>query len=149
MSSRLCAISNVTTLSTDSELIAPCQYFDLSNGSELSGERRLMLALLADAINVYQRGATSSATRARRLFIDAETWIMTNDLNSCGLSFETVCEALGIHPGALRRRIIKWKHAMLGVCSKHNAKSVRLRVMRRARHSSHRRGRPRTVPAAS
>ena len=35
-----------------------------------------MLALLADAINVYQQGVLSRNTRKSLLFIDAERWIM-------------------------------------------------------------------------
>ena len=34
--------------------ILPSQYYDVSGGHRLTGEQRLMLALLADAINVYQ-----------------------------------------------------------------------------------------------
>ena len=56
--------------------ILPSQYFDVSGGHRLTAEQRLMLALLADAINVYQQGAVSRATRKRLLYIDAERWIM-------------------------------------------------------------------------
>ena len=55
--------------------ILPSQYYDLSGGHRLTGEQRLMLALLADAINVYQQGVLSRNTRKRLLFIDAERWI--------------------------------------------------------------------------
>ena len=39
--------------------ILPSQYYDVSGGHRLTGEQRLMLALLADAINVYQQGVLS------------------------------------------------------------------------------------------
>ncbi len=52
--------------------ILPSQYFDVSGGHRLTGEQRLMLALLADAINVYQQGVLSRNTRKRLLFIDAQ-----------------------------------------------------------------------------
>jgi hypothetical protein len=94
------------------DLILPCQYYDLSGGHRLSGEQRLMLALLTDAINVYQKGVLSRVARARRLYVDAERWIMAERENANCLSFITVCDALGINALLLRRRIIALKHAV-------------------------------------
>ena len=69
-----------------------------------------MLALLADAINVYQQGVLSRNTRKRLLFIDAERWIMAVARCRHAFSFDTVCDALGISPPVLRRRMLTWKH---------------------------------------
>src|SRR6202789_3553346 len=91
----------------------PCQYQALSGGGyRLTGEQRLMLALLADAINVYQKGALSRASRARRLYVDAEQWIIIGRPGARGLTFVTCCEALGIHPPRLRRRLLDWKYSL-------------------------------------
>ena len=113
MSSRLCSVSSEAA-GQDSEtgIILPCQYHDLSGGYKLSGEQRLMVALLADAINVYQKGALSRASRARRLYVDAEQWIMTDRPGARGLAFSTVCEALGIDAMRMRRRLLDWKYAL-------------------------------------
>lgn len=143
MSSRLCAVASAPTETTIGDnLILPCQYYDVSGGHRLTGEQRLMLALLTDAINVYQKGALSPLTRARRLYVDAERWILC-DHNDAGLAFGTVCEALGINAALLRRRIVAWKHA---VRRQHSEHPIHLKVTRRDRHASHRRGRP---PAAA
>jgi len=120
-------------------MILPCQYYDISGGHHLSGEQRLMLALLTDAINVYQKGALSPVTRARRLYVDAERWIVADTSGAEGLSFTTVCEALGINHVLLRRRIIQWKHQ---VRAQRTKQPVHLKITRRDRHTSHRRGRP-------
>ncbi len=148
MSSRFCAVSSESATETGgSDLILPCQYYDVSGGHSLSGEQRLMLALLTDAINVYQKGVLSRRTQARRLYVDAERWILA-DNDSCGwLSFATVCEALGIHVGLVRKRIITWKHAVHRQCENH-PKSLRthLRVNPQANRMSHRR--PTAEPAA-
>jgi hypothetical protein len=90
--------------------VLPCQYFDLSGGHRLTGEQRLMLALLADAINVYQQGVLSRNTRKRLLFVDAERWITGGAKCHHAFSFDTVCDALGINPSMLRRRMLTWKH---------------------------------------
>jgi hypothetical protein len=148
MSSRFCAVSSESATELGgSDLILPCQYFDISGGHSLTGEQRLMLALLTDAINVYQKGALSRRTYARRLYIDAERWILADNDSAGWLSFPTVCEALGIHAGLLRKRIITWKHAVYRQCENHPKSSrTHLRVNPPANRISHRR--PSPEPAA-
>lgn len=87
-----------------------------------------MLALLTDALNVYQKGALSRLTRLRRLYVDAERWIMTEHANGNAFSFITVCDALGINPDLLRRRIIGWKHAVCGQQRGHSWSRLRLKI---------------------
>jgi len=139
MSLRLCAVSRTPIIqSMESDLILPCQYCDVSGGYGLSGEQRLMLALLTDALNVYQKGALSRLTRLRRLYVDAERWILADCADSKALSFITVCDALGINPELLRRRIIDWKHT---VCRQHRGNSssrLRLKITPRERYARRR-----------
>jgi hypothetical protein len=136
MSSRLCAVARAPVIAgTGSDFILPCQYCDVSNGYGLSGEQRLMLALLTDALNVYQKGALSKLSRPRRLFIDAERWIMSDGADSRCFSFVTVCDALGINPDLLRRRIIEWKHAVSAQRRVHSSSRLRLKITPRTDHS--------------
>ncbi len=129
--------------------ILPCQYYDASGGHRLTGEQRLMLALLADAINVYQQGALSRNTRKRLLFIDAERWITAGVRCRHAFSFDTVCDALGINPSILRRRMLAWKHELRRSAeARTGAPHLRLKITPRSRHLSQRRNRSRTpVPA--
>jgi hypothetical protein len=90
--------------------ILPSQYFELHAGNRFSAEQRLMLAMLADALNVYRRGVLSRATRKRLLYLDAERWIMAGGENAHAFGFETVCDALGINAAVLRRNLVAWKH---------------------------------------
>lgn len=112
MSSRLCSVSDTAAAGGDAEVILPCQYYDLSGGERMSGEQRLMFALLVDAINVYQRGVMSAHAPTRRLYVDAEQWIMAYRRAPGVLDFESVCDAVGIDPTLLRRRLIMWKHTV-------------------------------------
>ena len=148
MSSRFCAVSSEAAIeTTGSDLILPCQYYDISGGHRLTGEQRLMLALLTDAINVYQKGVLSHITRARRLYVDAERWILCDHDSGEWLSFDTVCDALGIDAMHLRRRIISWKHEIHRRREHHSASShTQLRITPRADRVSHLR--PSPEPAA-
>jgi hypothetical protein len=89
---------------TASDLILPSQFFELVGKSRFTSEQRLMLAVLADAINILhdRRGALSA--RKRRLFIDAARWVMTRGSN-VPFSFDNVCDALEISAEALRNRL--------------------------------------------
>jgi hypothetical protein len=129
MSSRLCAVSRAPVAqNTQSDFILPCQYCDVSSGYGLSGEQRLMLALLTDALNVYQKGALSRLSRPRRLYVDAERWILANRTDTNAFSFVTVCDALGINPDLLRRRIIDWKHTVGAHHRANSSPRLRLKI---------------------
>jgi hypothetical protein len=114
--------------------ILPSQYFDVSGGHRLTAEQRLMLALLADAINVYQQGVMSKATRKRLLYVDAERWIMASQPNAHAFSFSTVCDALGINASMLRRRLLAWKHHTRADIESRVAPHMRLKITPRANH---------------
>jgi hypothetical protein len=135
MSSRLCTVSRAPAVQTSaSDWFVPCHYWDVSSGYGLTGEQRLMLAMLTDALNVYQKGALSRLSKQRRLYVDAERWIMFDRVDANAFSFTTVCEALGINPDLMRRRVIDWKHT---VCAQQRANCsarLRLRIMPRQRN---------------
>src|SRR5271157_3806181 len=86
------------------DVILRSQFFELVGTRSLSSEQRLMLAVLADAINIVQDFHRSGSTRKRAAFNEAWTWIFTKGI-TCPLSFENVCDALGIDCEALRWRL--------------------------------------------
>ncbi|HZC47340.1 MAG TPA: hypothetical protein VE243_12745 [Candidatus Acidoferrum sp.] len=128
--------------------ILPSQYFDVSGGHRLSGEQRLMLALLADAINVYQQGVLSRNVRKRLLFVDAERWITAGAKCRHAFSFDNVCDALAINSSMLRRRMLAWKHELnRNLQARAATPHLRLKITPRDKHLSQRR--PRSTPVAA
>jgi len=89
---------------TASDLILPSQFFELVGKSRFTSEQRLMLAVLADAINILLDWRGSFSIRKRRLFVEAARWVMTHSSN-VPFSFDNVCDALEINAEALRRRL--------------------------------------------
>jgi hypothetical protein len=86
------------------DVILRSQFFELVGTRALSSEQRLMLAVLADAINIVQDLHSSASARKRAAYLEAWNWIFTKSV-ACPLSFQNVCDALGIDTEALRWRL--------------------------------------------
>ena len=85
------------------DVLLPSQFFELVGARTFSSEQRLMLAVLADAVNVL--GSTDSSNlRKRKSFNEASSWVFASGITS-SLSFDRVCDALGINAESLRRRL--------------------------------------------
>ena len=86
------------------DVILRSQFFEMVGTRSLSSEQRLMLAVLADAINVVQEFGGSSSLRKRNSYHEAWDWFFTKGV-SCPLSYVSVCDALGIDAEGLRWRL--------------------------------------------
>jgi hypothetical protein len=86
------------------DVILRSQFFEMVGSRSLSSEQRLMLAVLADAINIVQDFGGSTSLRKRNSFNDAWSWFFSKAVG-CPLSFESVCDALGIDAQGLRWRL--------------------------------------------
>ena len=97
------------------DTLLPSQFFDRTRRrSEHDGERRLMIAVLEDAVDVYRKQAGSRDPRGQALFQDAEQWIEDAD-RTWLFSFQNICDVLDIDSEYLRRGLHAWKeHARSG-----------------------------------
>src|SRR5207302_8897212 len=73
------------------DVILKSQFFELMGKRMLTSEQRLMLAVLADAINLVHDGCDSPSVRKRTSFAEARNWIFASGAR-CPLSFESVCD---------------------------------------------------------
>jgi hypothetical protein len=105
------------------DALLPAQFYAAFRGGMAArGERRLMLAVLQDALDCYQKYAFARDGHGRQAFGDAETWISCGD-RDWYFSFENICETLDINPDFLRRGMRTWReHAT------HDSHSVRALV---------------------
>src|SRR5690242_10989774 len=91
------------------DTLLPSQFFDrVRRRSEHDGERRLMIAVLEDAVDVYRKQAGAKDPRARELFREAEEWIEDPD-RTWLFSFQNICDVLDIDADYLRRGLHSWK----------------------------------------
>jgi hypothetical protein len=94
---------------TTPDVLTPAQYYEgvRTQHSETLATRRLMLAVLEDALRCLQTHAASRNPVHRKAFGEAEIWIL--DRKARGLfAFETICETLAICPDHLRDGIRRW-----------------------------------------
>ena len=86
----------------DPESVLPDQYFSTAKlPPAIQSEVRLMLAVLEDAIDCYQRYARSKIAQQREEFENAQQWI-ESDETEWVFSFESICTVLGIDPNYIR-----------------------------------------------
>jgi len=73
-----------------------------------SGERRLMIALLADALGDFRRYVTPLTRRHARLFKESEAWFL-GDMDGTAVPFPYVCEVLGLNASYFRSKLRAWR----------------------------------------
>jgi len=116
------------------DTLLPAQYHEtFKRKSQLEPEKRLMLAVLEDAIACFQKYLFARDTRGRALYRDAEEWILEEDSDWL-FSFENICEVLGFSPHYVRQGLIRWKEKKLAQRPK--AKVYRLAPRRERRKGS-------------
>ena len=79
------------------DTVLPDQYFETFRRKViLEPEKRLMLAVLEDAIACFQKCIFARDKKGKTIFREAEEWM--SDENSDGpFSFENICEVLGFN----------------------------------------------------
>ena len=92
------------------DVLTPGQYYDGMRADNGCARpiKRLMLAVLEDAVRCYLTYANSRSRPQRRLFVEAEGWLMDRKADGA-FAFETICETLGIDPNCLREGLRQWR----------------------------------------
>lgn len=91
------------------ETVLPSQFYGrMPVDASLQPEKRLMLAVLEDAVGTYQKYAFSRERNGERLFAEAEEWIESVE-NEWPYSFANICDALGLEHEFLRSGLRRWR----------------------------------------
>ena len=85
------------------DTLLPEQYFDrVAARASDTPEKRLMFAVLLDAVIHLQRRNSDTAA-------EAERWIRSEPEDESPFSFQNLCEALGIEAAYLARGLLAWR----------------------------------------
>ena len=96
------------------DTLLPSQFFDrVRRRSEHDPERRLMIAVLEDAVDVYRKQAGANDQRGQQLFSEAEEWIEDAD-RTWLFSFQNICDVLDLDADYLRRGLHALKEKARG-----------------------------------
>ncbi|MCE2485601.1 MAG: hypothetical protein J4F42_08825 [Desulfurellaceae bacterium] len=94
-------------------VLVPVQFFaGLRHKAPAEGERRLMLAILEDAIECFQKHLWATDRKHRQLHDAAELWFLADEPGWL-FSFVNICAAFEIHPSSLRQGLLDWKTRQL------------------------------------
>lgn len=123
------------------DTLLPDQYLDTFRRKlHLQPEKKLMLAILEDAVACFQKYLFARDSKGKAQFSDTEDWVFRGtDLGI--FSFDIVCETLGLEPNYVRRGLAHWKKQRLA--QHHQAQVISLRPPHdKPRRSPTRSGRP-------
>ena len=101
----------------------------------LEPEKKLLLAVLEDAIACFQKYLFARDGKGRVLFLEAEEWILDGDTDWL-FSFANVCEMLGFEPSYLRDGLTRWKAEKLESHSRAKIYQIAVRTSRDKREIS-------------
>jgi hypothetical protein len=94
------------------DILLPEQFNELRRRRhELTGELRLMFAVLEDAIHCYLHHMNAKSRQRRILFYEVRDWM--NSKHSKGIfAYGTLCDALGIDPDRLHKVLQQRQHEL-------------------------------------
>jgi hypothetical protein len=94
------------------DILLPNQYFAaFRRGRAVEGERRLMLAVLEDAVDSYRKHAAACDPREQAYFLEAKEWFYSSD-RSWLFAFENICDVLEMNADYLRSGLDRWRRAL-------------------------------------
>ncbi len=118
----------------------------LSGSKPFQGERRLMLAVLGDAVDCYRRGRGARDPVTRLLFDETRAWVESTDRRAL-FSFESICDALDVDADYLRRGLRLVRRAT--VAARGRSRQGRGQAATRAPRGAPRQGSSDDMPAGT
>jgi hypothetical protein len=101
-------------------------------------ERKLMLAVLEDAISCMLKNPRGDTPKHRKQYEEAQHWVITEEEGDWMFSFKNICEVLSLDPNYVRRGLARQgiirsapptiKHRSAKPLSANQRKKIRLRV---------------------
>jgi hypothetical protein len=96
-------------LAFEPDILASHQYLANHRRSDpAEPERALIFAVLAEAVETYQKFAFSNSGRGRALFREAQAWLWDDETDGL-FSFLNICAMFGLDPASLRRGLSRWR----------------------------------------
>lgn len=93
--------------------LLPDQFFtSFRREGRIQGEKRLMCAVLRDAVDCYQKHVNARDNRGKWELEKVRWWFMSNDIK-WPFSFLNICDALDLDADNLREGLCEWSEKAL------------------------------------
>lgn len=100
-------------LELEPEVVLPSQFYGKGGlDASLQPEKRLMLAVMEDAVGTFQKYVWSRDRSGQRLLVEVEDWFNSDDVD-WPYSFVNICHALGLDVTFMRDGLRRWKQHQL------------------------------------
>ena len=97
--------------SWSAERLLPEQFFvpAWESAAVWTGERRLLYAVLQEAVHAFLKYRDARTARGQRLFRETQEWFWSEDCDWL-YAFESICQHLQLDPDYIRRGLQRWQH---------------------------------------
>jgi hypothetical protein len=90
------------------DAILPAQFYAMFKCNQYKEpERRLMVAVLEDAVSCLSMNPRDCNLRQRKQYEEAKQWVTAEEETDWIFSFTNICEVLGMDPSYLRRGLTR------------------------------------------
>ena len=93
--------------------LAPIEFISLCSHPTPQPEKRLMFAVLEDAVFCFQTYVASQDVIGKKLFAEAEHWLL-DDNTEWPFSFTNICHEIRFDTDLVRAALMRWKYTMAG-----------------------------------
>jgi len=98
---------------SQAEAVLPIQFYGGRRGTRSTEPlRRLMVAMLFDAVRCFQTKFESRQPARQQEFAEVQSWLFS-DKDNGPFSFKAVCDGLEIDPQAIRKGLTDWQQQKL------------------------------------
>ena len=89
-----------------SAVVLPSQYWSATAARAAQPERRLMAAVLEEAISILARPLEELGEETRKAASEADLWLASDDRTG-PFAFVSICDVLGLDPNSVRSAIAR------------------------------------------
>lgn len=102
-----------TGVELEPEVVLPSQFHGRGGlDASLQPEKRLMLAVMEDAVGTFQKYVYARDRVGQRLLAEVEEWFWSDD-QDWPYSFVNICHSLDLEVGFMRSGLRQWKQQQL------------------------------------
>jgi hypothetical protein len=90
------------------DTLLPAQFWSALGDPRSEPEKRLMVAVLEEAIGLVVNGAARANSERSALVREADRWLESDD-RTAPFAFASICDVLGLETGRVRQALAAWR----------------------------------------